>query len=512
MSRIFSKPIIFYIPWLGLAIAWASLFYRTSLWWNESSYYTHGWCVPILAVLILLKRNNDWTGSCPAPTDLWKVFLLSVFLFFPTRMIGEPDPFWRFSLWLEMISLSFLTFFYLRLILPGKISVSGYFLTSLYLFTCLPWPAGIELQIIHSLTGWVSHLTAEALLWFGFPAQISENLILVDQKEVVIDQGCSGIRSFQNLFSFSLFFAFYFRHSLLGTLCTIILAFLYAVFFNFLRALSLSLVFLSMGADAQNDWHDTIGNSFVAASMVAIFLTAKIFQRTERKNALNQGSISTPIDCPAFSKKTWILALMIALPEIATFGWFAWTERSAPQFSWEVSLGKNAGNIPQSIHKVLLFDYGEQGEINFENHNQAWVVHFGYYQDSAAASLCSRNHPPDFCMGYTGIRLTDSSKLVEFPFAESTLQFRHYAKPTTPYEPLSDLHVFWCSQPLDSRISQFEFAQSSLWQKARWFLSGKLSYERKVLLVSLGGKRSYQQAQKDLFKTLQIILHPKKQI
>ena len=133
---------------------------------------------------------------------------LSIFLFFPTRIIGEPDPFWRLPLWLEMISLSFLTFFYLRLILPGKISVSGYFLTSIYLFSCLPWPAGIELQIIHSLTGWVSRLTAEALLWFGFPAEISANLILVDQKKWSLTRGVVGSALSKTYFrspSFSLF-------------------------------------------------------------------------------------------------------------------------------------------------------------------------------------------------------------------------------------------------------------------------------------------------------------------
>jgi hypothetical protein len=124
VSRFSLEPFHFYTPWLGLAIAWASLFYRTSLWWNESSYYTHGWCVPILAILILLRRNNAGLVMNPASTDLWKVFLLSIFLFFPTRIIGEPDPFWRLPLWLEMISLSFLTYFYLRLILPGKSSVS----------------------------------------------------------------------------------------------------------------------------------------------------------------------------------------------------------------------------------------------------------------------------------------------------------------------------------------------------------------------------------------------------
>ena len=512
MTRTLSESLFRLILWLGIGIAWASLFYRTSLWWNESSYYTHGWCVPFLAMLIFLKRNNDRAGSVPVSAHLWKFFFFSAFLLLACRIMGEPDPFWRLPLWLEMTSLSLLSFVFLCFIIPGKVSLPAYFLSSIYLFTCLPWPAGFELQIIHTLTGWVAHLTAEALLWFGFPAEISGNLILVDQKEVVIDHGCSGIRSFQNLLSFSLFFAFYFRHGLIGTFCTITAAFLYAVFFNFLRALSLSLVYLILGTEALDHWHDTIGNSFVAMSMIAMFLTGKIFQRPSRELFNNQADISHSGGFASYSKKIWVLPLILVMPEVATFCWFAWTEKSAPTFSWEVSLGKSAENIPSGIHKVLLFDYGKQGAISLDPNKDAWVVHFGYEQSSAAASLCSRNHPPDFCMGYTRIRLTDSRQMVELPFSGSTLKFRHYAKPTNSYQPLSDLHVFWCSQPLDSRIDQFEFAQSSLWQKARWFLSGKLAYERKVILVSLGGNRNYQQAREDLFKTLQIILHPKKQM
>ena len=92
--------------------------------------------------------------------------------------------------------------------LPGKICLSAYSLSTIYLLTCLPWPAGMELEIIHTLTKWVSRLTAESLLGL-FPQRFPGNLILVDRKEVVIDQGCSGIRSFQNLFSFSLFFSFW---------------------------------------------------------------------------------------------------------------------------------------------------------------------------------------------------------------------------------------------------------------------------------------------------------------
>jgi len=164
--------------------------------------------------------------------------------------------------------------------------------------------------------------------------------------------------------------------------------------------------------------------------------------------------------------------------------------------------------IPEEIQKVLLFDYGEQGEMALSPTESAWIIHFGYEQDSAAASLCSRNHPPDFCMGHTGIKLVESGKLVEFNFGQSSLEFRHYAKPVSQEIPLSDLHVFWCSQPIDTRIENFVFKEANFIEKAQWFLSGRLSYERKVILISFTGQKSYQEARNLLSKTLKRIVQP----
>ena len=66
-------------------------------------------------------------------------------------------------------------------------------LTSIYLMTALPWPAGIETKVVHGLTNLISQLTTEIILLSGFPAEMVGNSIRVDQQEITINQACSGI-------------------------------------------------------------------------------------------------------------------------------------------------------------------------------------------------------------------------------------------------------------------------------------------------------------------------------
>jgi hypothetical protein len=92
---------------------------------------------------------------------------------------------------------------------------------------------------------------------------------------------------------------------------------------------------------------------------------------------------------------------------------------------------------------------------------------------------------------------------------EQNLFFRHYSRRGPSHNHgSSDLHVFWGSFTLDSRILPFEFSSTSPWGKAGWFLSGKLSYERKVLLITLEGKRTRKEATACLFQVLEKIIQP----
>lgn len=497
-----SLPI--FAGWMGLFVAWGSLFFRTSLWWNEASYYTHGWCVPLLALFLLNKRRVDWPMKEKQSRASWLMPLtLAILLLLPARLLGEPDPFWRIPLWLEMISLLVLSFGFVyatRLKIPWQ----AWTLASAYLLTCLPWPATLESMVVHSLTSLVTSFTTEALLWFAHPAEALGSAIFVDQQKVSIDQACSGIRSLQNLFSFALFFSIYFRHDWLRAFMNFFLAIVFALVFNSLRALTLSLVFLEYGRDIQENWHDAIGNTFIISSMICLGLSSRALANKTKNEAVKEG-----VDKPLESQPIpWSFAAAFVLPEILILAWFAWLPNQAQPFDWEISLGSHGSSISEGVREVLLFDYGEQGDIPLGKNSQANVIHFGYEKGSAAASLCSRNHDPETCMQYTGVKLLDLDKLVRYEFQGNELLFRHYATPPDEPQGAPDFHVFWCSAVLDSRIDSFEFQTPSVWAKARRFLSGKLSYERKVLLISLSGKRTQRKAERDLAQVLQAILRP----
>ena len=144
----------------------------------------------------------------------------------------------------------------------------------------------------------------------------------------------------------------------------------------------------------------------------------------------------------------------------------------------KISPGQSTlGNLLSNLHKgSKMFFNLIMEKKKFPLGPDTWVevIHFGYNPESAAASLCSRNHPPDYCMGYTGIEIVEANPEVTFIHDGAPLVFRHYS--STPNQILGDsiLNVFWSSFTLDSRIASFDFQHSSILEKAKWFLS-KLS-------------------------------------
>ena len=181
---------------------------------------------------------------------------------------GRTRSFWRIPLWVEMLAICWITGLFIRQV-NLRISWQSWVLISLYLFTALPWPAGMETKVVHGLTQMVSSLTTESLLLLGFPAVLSQGAILVDQEMVKINQACSGIRSLQNLISLSIFISVYFRLTwgkfiflfLMAGLSTLVLIFC---------ALSLCYLSLELGPDVQEQWHDFVGNLHVTLSMLCL--------------------------------------------------------------------------------------------------------------------------------------------------------------------------------------------------------------------------------------------------
>ena len=128
----------------------------------------------------------------------------------------------------------------------------------------------------------------------------------------------------------------------------------------------------------------------------------------------------------------------------------------------------------------------------------------------------TRNRPQPVCVVATthlitawvtpGVKILESNSEVTYDYVGSSLVFRHYFSKPDQMNGDPGLNVFWGSFALDSRIASFEFKNSSILEKSKWFLSGKLSYERKVLLVTVKGSKNQQHAKDELFSLLGKIL------
>ena len=54
------KPELEVVPvYFGLLWLWGMFFSRVHLWWNEASYYTYGWAVPLLACLLMHRADKS---------------------------------------------------------------------------------------------------------------------------------------------------------------------------------------------------------------------------------------------------------------------------------------------------------------------------------------------------------------------------------------------------------------------------------------------------------------------
>ena len=480
--------------------AWFSLFSRIHLWWNEASYYTHGYSVPILTIVLFFRIHRLNPANKPTNQSSFKFFPLLALAYVISRFIVEPDPFWRLPLWLELLALSACTGL---LIKESKISLptKQLALLTLYLCTCLPWPASLESAVIFGMSQWISAITSELLLICGYPAVQIGTLIVVDQQEISINNACSGIRSLQNLISFALFFSLYYRHSLFRSGCCLFFAFCLVVLFNSLRALTLSLVALVWDDSMLNNWHDAIGNFYICASFFCLFflswfLSGEENGKSESKRPLNMKSIQLP----KVVSISFILTVILA--ESLVYGWFSVYRKNPVQFDWFVKEGPHVSPLKEGVREVLQFDFGHQQKIELSQGNAAEVVYFGYNESSAAASLCSRNHPPDYCMAYAGLSLVQTYAPLRAKIGEQTLQFLHYTSRQQSFFAKPNLHVFWCSATLDGRIDAFQFENPTLAEKLLHFLSGKLSFQRQVILISIPGERTMEDAKKELLTIL----------
>ncbi len=516
------------MPWAGVLGLWTLFFARAHLWWAEGSYYTYGWAVPPLAALLWWRRTESTTESEERVKTggQWILFaLLGIYL--PLRLIAEPDPFWRLPLWAEAFALCGLTLALARQ-RHGRGTCRAFAWPLVFLLTALPWPATAETWLVQGLSSQVTNVTAEALLWLGHPAEVMGNQIMVNEKVIEIDASCSGIRSFQCLLAFGLFFGEYCRRRAGRRLITLIVALVLAFMFNLMRAFALSVISLEGTGETYETWHDPIGFMAVGCAFAGLWVWSRNWKKDAEPGEIGSESKEEKEEpgrqeednaaptyglFPLGKVAAWAFALGCLLPEVFAASWFRYvaTQKEGPDWTVRWPKDENATVqrflISKGVEDVLQFDYGERVEMDLPDMGKAAVSFFGYDGSDPAASVCSRDHSPAHCMQATGVQLLgDQSELTYVTPSGARLVFRHYVTGTPDAYGRHPMHVYWCPWTKDDRSGRFADPGSSWTEKARNFLAGKVSFERKVLSLTFLGHRDFPTAKQDLLALLDRIV------
>jgi exosortase len=262
---------------LALLALWGQLYFAAIPIWRFGEYYSFGWFVPPLAVLLFIRRWGGMGIPRHSPMDLWKFLALGVLLL-PVlamiRAVAAFDPSWRPALLLQALMVTAAT----HLLLfwwGGRKLTLGMAPVTLYALTAMPYPWQFEQALIRKLTGGVIVIAGELFNLSGRPVTVIGEKLESMGTVVEVTEGCSGIRSFQNLIMSALFFGELFLLGLFPRVLLLGVAVLASVVVNTARAMTLARIRFDEGEAAFQAAHDSVGYISFVVCALALLLSAK---------------------------------------------------------------------------------------------------------------------------------------------------------------------------------------------------------------------------------------------
>ena len=111
-------------------------------------------------------------------------------------------------------------------------------------------------------------------------------------------------------------------------------------------------------------------------------------------------------------------------------------------------------------------------------------------------------------MSATPVERMGGDKTTTIEVGDASLPFLHFVTGEPDYLGHYSTHAFWCPWTPDSRIGTTHFENTPLSERLRGFLSGRVDYARKVLLIVFEGNRRLEDAQTDLRELTAKLLLP----
>ena len=426
-----SPLVVLFAAWLLpgslLMVVWGLAIRQLELEWTFNPQYQYGWIVPFLTLLLWWRAWSDRppAGNHVVSWTLPAVTIFIVFLALPMRIIQEANPDWKLLNYYYTAQAILITV--LLLDYSGGKSWLRYFIFPLlFPLVAVPWPSGIEQEIIQGLQRIVATIGVEAASWMGWSSYQRGNLIVLSEGTVGVNEACSGIRSLQSCLMIGLFLGEYFQITAFRRVVLLVLAIASAFILNVIRAVILISLMQLHGPASLSRYHDPAGFGIAMCSLLVLWFAATYMTPPEK----SAPAVSPETGTLRFPKPLFI-ALMAAwvMAELLNPLWYRWHEqnvRPGPIWSLEWPLPRSnfkTTEIDESVQTILRYDEGRHGEWNDQDD---WSIFFFKWKPSHVASGLAGFHHPDICLPAAGFVMKDNLGIKEMEIRGLKLPVSQY--------------------------------------------------------------------------------------
>jgi exosortase len=251
-----------------LAVAgWAYLptLVRMAHRWSSDPQYTHGYVVPLFALLVLWHRRDSFPLTRARPCA-WGAALIGL-----AAVLRLAGALWSFD-WLEAGSLA-PCLAGVVLLTAGPAVLRWCWPAGAFLLFLLPWPWQFDVLLTYPLRRVATECSCFALQTLGVAALPRGNIIVLDQTEVGVVEACSGLGMLMTFFALSTAVAFMVRRPWYDRVVVFASAVPIGVLMNVVRVTA--TVFLYQFASArlaQVVFHDVAGWVMMPLALLLLWL------------------------------------------------------------------------------------------------------------------------------------------------------------------------------------------------------------------------------------------------
>jgi exosortase len=247
---------------------WTTLEHLVDRWWVDPQ-YSHGFLVPVFAVLILWLKKPAELAWKPSP---WGLAVLAVSLaprWFTARMdLAHLDG-------LCMIS----SLLGVTLLVGGWDVLRWSWPAICFLAFMVPLPHTVEEGIAIPLRTLATRASTYVLQTFGYPALAEGNIIHIEEIPLGVVDACSGLGMLMTFLALATAMALIVPAPFVDRLVLVVSAIPIAVFANVLRITVTGMIYYYLGGPKYREAiHDTLGWLMMPLALVLLWLELKFLR------------------------------------------------------------------------------------------------------------------------------------------------------------------------------------------------------------------------------------------